>query len=371
MKYLILRYGGIGDLMPITAVCKELKRSGRATEIDFFCREENMDILENNPYIDRVFATRRFNGIDCVLADSEITDVANTWVPVSSYYHRYPTVIDYKNTVENNWWANLSNWYDMAFQAANIDPASVSDKSPEYVISDEEEREAQEMIIRDFGEGDHKILSCVVGGSSFLRAWREWPTFIEEFHKKYPDYKVMLFGDKRHTLLQLPQEESWLKLHMDDLPTRKAVALFAQCSIALSMDSGFMHLAEALGIQTIALFTTVPAWTRSLYYVNVMSYDQDSTCPKYPCASLDTWCPASCDEVMKNLNPRQMEMWGRIARNQVNIPVDIAQSGLHPQTFMEEFNYTVAQHRKYAESVPACVASHTVEKVLERIKSFV
>ena len=316
------------------------------------------DLWEHNPDVDAVWPIVRMAGLDCFASQ-------NGWQPVTASFADFDWVLDYKNTIENNVFGDHANWTDVALGYARIDPQTVTDKRPVYRVTDTERIAALSQVVAD-GWTPGQPMAWIVGGSSMLRTWREWTAFAEAFHAKYPTTPVYVFGDKRH-VGNAPPETDWCKHHLDDLPLRSALALLGQCGGCLSMDSGFLHIAEALGVPTVGLFTTVRGWTRAAHYASVTAVDETSGCPDAPCCCLDTYCPLSKQQLDERLTPKQKHIW-ELAYHGGQQPEAIqAQMQIHPPTFLAEFNYVVRQHEETTGTVPACVASHTVQSVLEQI----
>lgn len=357
-KVLLLRYGGIGDMMPLTVVAHELKRRGWASSITVGCRDAVACVWENNPDVDTVLPIARIAGLDCFSTE-------RGHQPVSSFFHEYDWVLDYKNTIENNVFGDHANWTDVALGYARLDPTTVPDKRPIYCVTDAERAWAQSVLDAD-GVQPGQAMAWVVGGSSMLRTWRQWPAFAEAFHARFPHIPVYAFGDARHQG-SAPPAADWCRLHLDDLPLRHALALLAQCGVCLSLDSGFLHVAEALGLPTVGLFTTVRGWTRAAHYSHVTVRDDASGCPEGPCCSLDTYCPLSKRDLDSRLTPKQRHIWELAYRGGQQPEAIQAQMQMHPPTFYAEFNYIVQQHDATTGTVPACVASHTVGSVLDQV----
>lgn len=56
MKFLIIRFSSIGDIVLTTPVIRCLKQQVKAAEVHFLTKQSFAQILENNPYVDKVIA---------------------------------------------------------------------------------------------------------------------------------------------------------------------------------------------------------------------------------------------------------------------------------------------------------------------------
>lgn len=71
-----------------------------------------------------------------------------------------------------------------------------------------------------------------------------------------PNRVILLFGspDERPALLSLAEPHRGRVFVIPPGPLPQAAALLAQCRVAVSNDSGLMHLAVAMGVATVALY---------------------------------------------------------------------------------------------------------------------
>ena len=54
MKILVIRFSSIGDIVLTTPVIRCIKQQLKNTELHFITKKQFADILESNPYIDKV-----------------------------------------------------------------------------------------------------------------------------------------------------------------------------------------------------------------------------------------------------------------------------------------------------------------------------
>ena len=196
-RVLILRYGGIGDMMPLTVVARALKERGWASHITVGCRDAVAGVWEHNPDVDAVWPIVRMAGLDCFASQ-------NGWQPVTASFADFDWVLDYKNTIENNVFGDHANWTDVALGYARIDPQTVTDKRPVYRVTDTERIAALSQVVAD-GWTPGQPMAWIVGGSSMLRTWREWTAFAEAFHAKYPtDRKSTRLNSSHEWISRMP-----------------------------------------------------------------------------------------------------------------------------------------------------------------------
>ena len=54
MKFLIIRFSSIGDIVLTTPVIRCLKKQLSGTEVHFLSKQSFASVIENNPFIDKV-----------------------------------------------------------------------------------------------------------------------------------------------------------------------------------------------------------------------------------------------------------------------------------------------------------------------------
>ena len=286
-KYLLTRFGGMGDAAPVMVVAKELKKLGHS--VDIALREDEhgnkqVDFLENTDCADSAMTFKEIGPWKTRCVSFE-----HGWVDIKSTYPEYDEVIDFMNIIEQNstcnstfpinpsdeWMkhrnSNWVNWYDLHLSWANIDPTSVKDedKRPEYVLSEEELKEVNE--IRKGADG---VIVINPHASSLARTWYQADDMIPMLLKKYPNHKIFSWE---------PSTASWsvfkgegVSEYQSDLKSslRASMCVVGSADIYIGADTGYTHVAEGLDVPHIAIYSSVPAWTRAKYYQYQTSIDK-------------------------------------------------------------------------------------------------
>src|SRR5690242_3642669 len=145
---LMLRAGGLGDIITLTPVARELHKRGYL--VDFFCGSPTgkvYEMLQGLPYINQVKEITRVGGTqDC------IEDENGHLVSVEIIKQKYDEVFDYKFSIEENFaglnkresWrtsinSNYQNWIDLFLSWANIDPSKIEEKRPQIALETKSE----------------------------------------------------------------------------------------------------------------------------------------------------------------------------------------------------------------------------------------
>lgn len=195
--------------------------------------------------------------------------------------------------IERNAIGNFKNAYDYHFEWAGIDPDTVSpeDKLPVYSIRDREAKDAEKILKHCPGANKFRI-GVQIHSSSLPRTWDKFDKLLLALCGKYPYAAVYSFGDPHAQVLELvPQERprNYMPLagksHGDG---RLWASLIGGMDLLVSVDSGALHIAGALGIPLVGIFSTVRAFTRIQYYKNAVGVDSKYHCS--PCHHIGLQC---------------------------------------------------------------------------------
>ena len=368
MNVLLCRFGGIGDELILSVVAKELKRERKCT-IDYAVQESHVSLFDNLDCFDSVLPTRRLFGIDCV-PDGE------HWKAIDAIKPEYDWVIDYKFSIERNtiysklppdppygpWTTSMNsnyvNWIDLSLAWANIDPTKVEDKCPVYRVREEE----REWAIEQIRGSSLKIVGVHVESSSLSRTWYHPEILPTRIIDTFPKVTVLIHmgGGQWFIVKKGGQKE------IQAPSIRHSFALVERMNLLVTADSGFSHIAEALGTRHVTIYTTVPAWTRDKYYRYSYPVEPDLSCR--PCFNLDRFCPENRRRAKESLNERERSILEDIPTPQV----DWNELSKKYETTMEglrnERNAIEQKIQGLSAVIPPCVKAVTPEMILERIK---
>jgi hypothetical protein len=381
----VFRLGGIGDILIITPVAKELKKRGY--EVDAVFGSPTGDaakLLENAKLFRKIYMYRRMpqNGLDIV----EMED--GDWAGIDFKKIGYDLVVDYKFAVElNSHWkqmangpgkewfvsqnSNYMNWCDIMLAWAGIDPTTVmdEDKIPVYIMEPDEEAWARKLL---WNNKPDIVVSIQTNASSLVRTWYHPQRLPEEIKREYPD-KVVNFvvfdGEAWHHLKGKHDFPVVIPKDMD--PIRASAALVGVSSVFIGADSGFSHIAEALKVPSVGIFTTVPAWTRTKYYKYAKTIepigDTFSGVQCRPCFVLDRFCPRIREEAFKKLSPRESELRGYV---ESNLHPSIAAQKLNttPQGIMMEAKNLTDRYNALLEMQAPCAETITPGRIIEKMR---
>ena len=331
-RFLLLRYGGLGDNLFLTPVARELHQRGY--EVDVVTSEYGEPILRNNPYISRIMVAKRYGPISQLPDQKYVNLVSDAGMEFSdlALYRLYKVkgrpwrpynVCNYLRVIEGNshhpeicrnQQAAFSNTYDNHFCWAGIDPTAVPTdrRRPSYKVTREEKDWAATVLP---GNGQPCVLVQTTSSSlaktypandmiSYLRGEGFSILYWQETGPRMGHW--ILDGVKLFTPPSIP-------------PVRCTAALLERCTFAVTADTGTAHLAEALGVMHLTYYTFVPAWTISRDYTHEVTVDSTAMLEGQPC---------KCYTISRDCPRRQIEAWDRLSRDEQEVLFEFPE---HPQ----------------------------------------
>jgi ADP-heptose:LPS heptosyltransferase len=375
---LMLRVGGLGDIVILTPIAKALHNKGY--QVDFFCGSPTgkvSELIEGLPYIHQVKSIDRINGIDCI----EVED--KHFVSIEIFKPNYDEVFDYRNSIEENrpaqflnkdeGWrhtinSNYANWVDLSLAWSNIDPTTIpdSDKLPEIsgITTSEEYTKWLNTYLPDGVDRDYNIIGIQLQASSLLRSWYRAKDLPEIIHKKYPNDIVIIFTGAEWTMISKNGTRK-IELPENLNPLKCSAHLIFSMDAFISADSGMSHIAEAVYTPCITIYTTVPAWTRDKYYK--FAYPLQASCVCSPCFTLEALCPLQKKAVEESLSDREKDIF-KAGTTGISIFEVAKKYETVPMAIEQEFASINQKIQALSAHMPACVASITPDMILEKLE---
>jgi len=381
-KALILRVGGVGDCLILTPVARTLYNQGY--KVDYMSGSPTGNVhklFDGLPFINQSLRIERVNGIDCVKDKNE------HYISVEILKENYDEVFDYKYSVEDNrsgvnktgGWrntlnSNYMNWIDLSLAWANIDYTKVSDenKKPEIVIEPKYLEWILTTSIGDKKAGGARICNIIgiqLQASTLIRSWYKAGDLPKIIHEKYPNDLVVIFMNGIWKVLSKYGEGRLVpdEFKPDDTefdPLLISAAIISQMDCFITADSGMSHVAAALDIPTIGIYTTVPAWTREKYYSHSFPLETNVYC--HPCFTLDAFCPIEKENALKQLTEREKQIIDCHDKG-MNIVEVCRKFNSIPGAIQAELNAARQRVQALSAVEAACVKSITSDMILEKL----
>lgn len=374
-KYLLTRFGGMGDAAPIMVVAKQLKKLGHS--VDIALREDDhgnkqIDFLENTDHEEGSMTFKEMGPWK-----TRCVKFKHGWVDIQSIYPEYDEVIDFMNIIEQNstcissfavnptdeWMkhrnSNWVNWYDLHLAWANIDPTSVPDeeKRPEYVLSDDERKEVAEIR-----KGSDGVIVINPHASSLARTWYQADDMIPLLLKKYHNHRI--YSWQADTASYRVYSGSGFHEHQSTLKSslRASVCVVASADVYIGADTGYTHVAEGLEIDHIAVYSSVPAWTRAKYYKYQIAIDKGP----YSFA-LTLGDPHRIEEGMEDLSKKEKRLM-EIHESGATIEVAAKAMNTTPEGINLEMDALQRKVSSFERIQSKALTAVTVEEVMDLIE---
>lgn len=158
---------------------------------------------------------------------------------------------------------------------------------PRVYLTEEEIAWGSEWVQRRSANGKFK-LGIVPKSYAWVRSWRGWIKLIYQLKVSAPDLIPIVF---------LAEMDSWEEFEFGvcGIPVyrksiREILSIMNQCDLVVGVDTGPMHSAVGLGIQTIWIFTHIDGKIRTKGYekAEVVQRDDLECCP--------CWYEAQCHD---------------------------------------------------------------------------
>jgi len=374
-KAIMFRFGGIGDSLMLTAVARIL--NARGFDVTFCVPEKQVELYNNLIFIKEVKAIRRLpnlnNGVDCVKGKYGwvSTDIIKRELHAKDYL-----ILDYKFSIEaNSQWralprnkhhsvwcdsmnSNYMNWVDLSLAWANIDWTAVdsSAKRPVYKIEAAEIEWALQQLPSD------NFVAVNLTASSLARTFYSQVQLVKQLIEL--DYPVLVFDNKSGwTYL----EKNYRK-HIPVNSVRQSAALIYNAQIGIFADSGISHIAEAIGLKNITLYTTVPAWTRCKYYLYTYPMQTNVECS--PCFIIGKYCPLTeyeVDVLNKGLTKHEKQILKLTSNGRPPHEV-AAELGTNLAGIQYELNAIANKKEALKNKEPKCMHSFDINSIIQKMQ---
>jgi len=235
---------GIGDLVMATTAIEALKIKFPKKDIHVAVRKELCDVLKNNKNIDAVLDIaepinqKRYH---------MIMDISSPCATYEAIRLRMGKTIE-KNRVE---------LFAEALEVRGLIP----DIKPTFYLSQEELKNGKEFLKLNGQDKNKKTIGIALSTAEFYRNWpiQHYKQLINIL-KSY--YNLVIFNSR-----EIQGYDG--TINVCGLPFRQAAGILGLCDGLITPDTGLLHIAEALGIPTIALFGPIDYKARCKGYSGV------------------------------------------------------------------------------------------------------
>ncbi|HOZ30087.1 MAG TPA: glycosyltransferase family 9 protein [Bacteroidales bacterium] len=265
IKFLIIRFSSIGDIVLTTPVIRCLKQQVEGAVVHFLTKPQYAQILENNPYIDRVHVLKSYKETVGELKDEGFDYLIDLHKNLRSYrFKNKLKILDFSFPKLNrekwlivNFKKNILpdiHIVDRYFDAVKLFDVQNDLKGLDYFI-----KNSDKVNFADFGFDTNKgFVAFAIGG--------------QHGTKKLPVEKIIEICNKiNHKLVLLGAQEDFNNAEIIISGCRNAINLCGKLSlnqsasiveqslVVITHDTGIMHIAAAFKKNIVSIWgNTIP-----------------------------------------------------------------------------------------------------------------
>lgn len=321
MKVLIIRFSSIGDIVLTTPVIRCLKNQLQDVEVHYLTKPQYIQILQNNPYIDKIWHLEH--------------SLWSTLKKIKS--QNFDLIVDLHNNLRSFIIKTFCNTKTTSFDKLNFHKFLIVNFKfnilPKKHIVDRYINTLKTIGIVNDNEGLDYFFSVENFLSDEISKIDFYCIAIGGQHntKKLPYYKineiisnidgkvVLIGGKEDETVAKLIQEKFIEKIinYVGKLTISQSAFVIKQSKILITHDTGMMHIAAALKKPIIAIWgNTIPEFGMYPYYGNNMIYFKNFEVLGLKCRPCSKIGFDSCPK--RHFNCMKMQDTREIAKNAMN-----------------------------------------------------
>lgn len=314
VKFLIIRFSSIGDIVLTSPVIRCLKEQVDGAEIHFLTKPSYKEIVSYNPYIDKVHTLRSFRETVNSLKDEGFDYIIDLHKNLRTYrFKNSLKVMDFSFPK-----LNLKKWLLVNFKINKLPDVHIVDRyfSAVKVFDVKNDNKGLDFFITDsdFDTGENvrkeldssKFVCFCIGGNHYTK---KLPTEkITEICKNI-NYPVVLIGGKEDIYDgdTIKNECTNVYNYCGKLSISESAAVIEKSSLIITHDTGMMHIAAALKKDIISVWgNTVKEFGMFPYLPgnkSVIIENNDLSCR--PCSKIGyKKCPKKHFKCMKDINDK-------------------------------------------------------------------
>jgi hypothetical protein len=235
------RLGGLGDIIMTFPIIEYTKKKNPNHKITYSCPEEFLCLAENNPFIDNLIPF----GVGVTKKEYDI--VVDLTADCIKYEMKHQPNVELNRS-------------EIFMKSVGFDPKETP--RPKLYLSDDE------LCCRPLGL-DCKQIAIVLESNANIRTWEGVYEFRDELLKDKTTIVYEVCKGKPSNYKETKPPDQTVKYF--DHSLREIASMFHQCDLVIGPDTGPMHMASALNIPTLWLFTHIDGSIRT------KNYDPDIT----------------------------------------------------------------------------------------------
>ncbi len=326
-SFLIIKTSSIGDVILISPLLRRLRENHPLARIDVLCENSSRDIYRHSPHIDRLIVFPRQEMIECLKRFPRgLPDFFRYWRQSMRDLKMitYDTAVDLqgllrtvgllwacrarKKIAKGRWWfvdESVPDRFDdhaieCYFQVARSLNLGPTDYHTEYFFSPDDEKRADQFY-REFGGRRKRFVFLNPFTRWSSKKWRlaGWRETADRLTKS--GYTVILSGENkdRDEGTAILKGLSGVKNICGRFSLNTYAALLQRADLLITVDSGPMHLGNALGVPVVAIFgPTLPGRTGPIGATDIVIQSENCRkCYKRKCRHMTCMRDVTAEQV--------------------------------------------------------------------------
>lgn len=281
-KAVVIRYGGIGDMIQAASVLPRLKEQGY--HVTFNTTPDGMEVLKNNPYID-----------EFLLQDKDQVpneELGPFWTAMKRRFDRFvnlsesveATLLRMPGSVVQLWSKEARHKIcNQNYLEVTHSIAEVEQKYDQHFYPTVEERE---WAVRERARiGGNLIVAISLAGSSVHKTWPYVDALIARLLTTFPDCRVILLGNEMSKILEAGWENETRVLKKSGVWKIRETLTFVckQADLVIGPETGVLN---AVGMEEVAKICLLSHSTKenlTKHWKNAVALEPPPSVSCYPC----------------------------------------------------------------------------------------
>lgn len=264
MKILVIRFSSLGDIVLSTPVPRVLKKTFPLSQVDMIVRSDFIDLIKNNPYITKKIGFDKGSGIKGLWKLYRKIKTENYDLIVDIHRSLRSRILclllcNVKKVYFNkkyikrfllinlkiNFMKGTSNILEY-IKPLNVFGIEYDFLGTEIFIDDATNKKIDKLV----DNLKNKKLIGIVPGAKW--PGKRWNKFNELAKSLSENYNIVLIGGKSDLNHGIKEKEN-IKSFIGKLSILESAALLSRCDLAITGDTGMMHVSEAVGTDVITI----------------------------------------------------------------------------------------------------------------------
>ena len=311
VKFLVIRFSSIGDIVLTTPVFRLINNEIEDSQVHFLTKEENISLVKNNPYINKIHSLRSNNYNELI---NEL------------YNERFDYIIDLHNNIRTLRIKkhlkiisftfkklNIEKWLIVNFKYNKLPKIHIVDRyidtlnafgikndnnGLDYFIDEKDKLEISDLL-----NNKNKVIAIVIGAKHFTKQIPT-KTIIEICNTV--NYNIILLGGKEdyEKSLEITKNTTDVINKVGSININQSASIISQSDLIITADTGLMHIASAFKKNIISIWgNTIPEFGMTPYVPDDKSIIIENTELKCrPCSKIGfSKCPKKHFKCMNDI----------------------------------------------------------------------